>query len=129
MIGLLYLLVFSVVIALIEVTYDRDLDKAFKEDGVVTQQEFDLLHRKWLPARGFMIFMSSFAMTGDMIMLGLAIIFCSAVFWLVFDILAAKMWLGKKWNYIGEREKFQKTHLIIKFSIILLSAYLIHAGI
>ena len=122
----------SVVFAFIELIIDRDLDKAFKADGDVTELENDLLHGKFMYVRGFVLLLISMNFTQGITMMGAGVIFCASVFWLIFDILAAKMWLNKEWHYLGTTSKidgWMKTpwHLIIKTILILaFGAILLH---
>jgi hypothetical protein len=110
--------------AFAEMIHDKELDEIFKMDGVVTEREHNFIHKRFLPIR-FLLLLSIAVISGETITEILVNLFLSiSVFWFLFDLLCAKLWLKKDWDYVSPRYNpfYVKYHLFIKLALILASS-------
>jgi len=93
----------TVIFAWIEMQFDKRSTVVFDLDGVRSEEELKIIHEYYLPIRGLVLIL--IPLVADMRELWPWVALClfgAALFWIVFDIFCAVVWLGKPWWYTGD---------------------------
>jgi hypothetical protein len=93
----------TVVFSWIEMRFDQRSTVVFDEDGVRSESEQKIIHEYYLPIRGLVLVLIPLAADMRELLPWVCLVgFGCAMFWIVFDIFCAVVWLGKPWYYAGE---------------------------
>jgi len=98
-----FVLFVTIIHSLMETNFDKRACEVFDIDGTRTDEELSIIHKNQLPIRGLLIVCSTLAADMQMLLPTLALLGVGlTLFWILFDIFCAVLWLGKPWYYAGE---------------------------
>lgn len=100
---LVFVLIITAIHSYMEMNFDKRATEVFDEDDERTDEELKIIHKNQLPIRGLLLVMTTFA--ADMRYLAptiMLICVAACIFWILFDIFCAVIWLGKPWYYVGD---------------------------
>jgi len=89
--------------SLFETNFDKRACEVFDIDGTRTDEELAIIHKNQLPIRGLLIVCMTLAADMQELLPTLALLGVGlTLFWIIFDIFCAVLWLGKPWWYAGD---------------------------
>ena len=98
-----FVLVVTSIHSLMEMNFDKRACEVFDIDGTRTDQELAIIHGNQLPIRGLLITCMTLVADMQYLLNTLALLGVSlCLFWILFDIFCAVIWLGKPWYYAGD---------------------------
>ena len=98
-----FVLLVTIIHSLFETNFDKRACEVFDIDGTRTDEELSIIHKNALPLRGLCIVCMTLAADMQELLPFLALLGVGlTLFWIIFDVFCAVLWLGKPWYYAGE---------------------------